>query len=473
MARRIAISSLNARTVDILNTIRANASAAYQDSVPAITKATEIPKVGEAVVGYPARANEFINALVNRIAFVNIKSLDFNNAYADLKKGYLEYGETVEEAFVQIAKARVFSAEKAADRELKRSLPDVRAAFHLINWKVQYPVTIERQELELAFLTPEGVTDMIARITGSVLQGAEYDEFLLFKYLMIKSIANGKMYPIAFDSSNMSTAAKTFRGTSNKIIFPSTDYNAAGVLTSSPREDQYIFMDAQFNADYDVDVLAAAFNMDKAEFMGHLKLIDDWTTFDNERFEEIQEESDMLEPLTAEELALMANVKAVVVDKEFFQIYDKLSMMTETPVNSGLYWNYFYNVWKIVSASPFSNAIVFVDDAATITAPSSFNLHIDSVEESDEAMILTFSVLTSDGNPTLADTNAQFIQTETMIEDGVAMHRYGAMIVPTAKVGTAYTISITVNGVQYNSATAVTPNTAEVDTTITLNKAGS
>lgn len=470
MSYRIAMSSLNARTIDILNTIRANASAAYQSSVPEVTKATDIPKVGEYICGYPAIANEFVSALVNRIAFVNIKSLDFNNAYKELKKGYLEYGETVEEAFVQIAKARVFSAEKAEQRELKRSLPDVKAAFHTMNWKVQYPVSIERQTLELAFLTPEGVTDMIARITASVIQGAEYDEYLLFKYLMIKAIANGKMYPIAFDAANMETAAKTFRGTSNKIIFPSTKYNAAGVLTSSPREDQYIFMDAQFNADYDVDVLAAAFNMDKAEFMGHLKLIDDWTTFDNERFEEIQEESDMLPAITDDELALMADVKAVIVDEEFFQIYDKLTMMTETPVNSGLYWNYFYNVWKIVSSSPFSNAIAFVDDGATITAPASFNLHIDSVEESDEAMILTFSVLTTDGDPTLANTNARFVQTETMVTDGVAMHPYGAMIVPTAKVGTGYTVTIDVNGVTYNSATAVTPNAAEVDSTVTLNK---
>ena len=85
-------------------------------------------------------------------------------------------------------------------------------------------------------------------------------------------------------------------------------------------------------------------------------------------------------------------------------------------------------------------------------------------------MILTFSVLTTDGDPTLANTNARFVQTETMVTDGVAMHPYGAMIVPTAKVGTGYTVTIDVNGVTYNSATAVTPNAAEVDSTVTLNK---
>ena len=85
MAKRIAVSTLNASTIDILNTIRANASAEYQDNVPAITKATDIPKVGEVLYGYPALANQFLSSLVNRIALVRIKSAVFNNAYSQLK----------------------------------------------------------------------------------------------------------------------------------------------------------------------------------------------------------------------------------------------------------------------------------------------------------------------------------------------------------------------------------------------------
>lgn len=113
--------------------------------------------------GYPAMANQFINALVNRIAAVRVKSATFNNDYAELKKGYLEFGETVEEVFVSIAKAREFSAEKAEARELKRTLPDVRSAFHTMNWRVQYPVTIQEQDLQQAFLSIDGVQDLIAK----------------------------------------------------------------------------------------------------------------------------------------------------------------------------------------------------------------------------------------------------------------------------------------------------------------------
>ena len=112
MANRITMTKLNASTIDILNTIRANASYEYQQLVPKISETSEIVKVGDVLYGYPTLANQFINALVNRIALVNIKSATFNNAYAELKKGYLEFGETVEEVFVSIAKAREFSVEK-------------------------------------------------------------------------------------------------------------------------------------------------------------------------------------------------------------------------------------------------------------------------------------------------------------------------------------------------------------------------
>ena len=469
MARKIAVNKLNASTIDILNTIRANASLEYQNSVPEVTKATDIPKVGEVLYGYPALANQFINALVNRIALVRVNSATFNNAYAELKKGYLEFGETVEEVFVGIAKAREFSAEKAEARELKRTLPDVRSAFHTMNYRVQYPITIQDEDLRMAFLSINGVQDLIAKIVDAVYTAAEYDEFLLFKYLMIKAITSGKMYPIAFDDVDIKNAAKAFRGASNQLTFMSTKYNASGVHTTTPREDQYIFMDSTFNADFDVDVLASAFNMDKATFIGKLKLIDDWTTFDSERFDVIMAGSDMIEPITQNELTLMANVKAVLIDKEWFQIYDNANRMTEKYVASGMYWNYFYNVWKTVSSSPFSNAIVFVTDSATITPANSYTVRVDGKTESDEATVLTLSVETSDKAPTLINSNYSFEQTEALTKAGIAIQKYGAVIIPASQVATEITLVMTIDGVTYTGATAITGSTA-VDTTVTMNK---
>lgn len=458
MPRRIALTQLNARSIDIINAIRANASLEYQDLVPEITKETDIPAVGEVLYGNPALSNQFISALVNRIAAVRVKSATFNNDLKELKKGYLEFGETVEEVFVAMAKAREFNKEKAEAREFKRTLPDVRSAFHCMNWKVQYPVTIDDKDLKFAFLSADGVTDLIAKIVDQVYQAAEYDEFLLFKYLIIKAVAHGKAKPIGVDASNPSDCAKKFRGTSNLLQFIKTEYNVSGVHTATPKEDQYIFMDSAFNAEYDVDVLAKAFNMDKATFDGKLKLVDDWTTFDNERFSIIRENTEYLEEVTAEELAMMADVKAVLADKEWFQVYDNLAMFTEVYVSSGLYWNYNYNIWKTVSSSPFSNIVVFMDNNGVPTNPATVTATVQSVVKADDATIVTFTL----------PENMWLVQTEDAVKEGVAVHKYGAVILP--KATDTYTVEATMGADIYDSAADAVTAELALGATITLTK---
>lgn len=443
MPYRVANSQLNATTLDILNVIRQNASYEYQSLVPAVTKTTDIPKVGEVLYGHPAMANQFLNALINRIAAVRVKSATFNNPYADLKKGYLAFGETIEEVFVEMAKAVEFSAEKGAARELKRTLPDVKAAFHVINWRVMYPITIQEEDLRMAFTSIDGVQDLIAKIVNAVYTAAEYDEFLLFKYMLIKGINKGSIKAISAGANDTANAVK-FRGTSNKMEFISTDYNAAKVHTNTKKSEQLIFMSADYNAQFDVGVLASAFNMEKAEFMGKLKLIDDWTTFDEERFSVIMDNSDGLEPVTSDELTAMANVVAVLIDKEWFQVYDNNNKFTEKYVASGLYWNYFYHVRKTISCSPFSNAVVFT---SVSSAPASLVGSMDCYDSGDGGLVLTFHLPVDD---------AKFIQTEDLTELGVAVDPYGCVIIPksviTKSAIDAELVEVTYMGTTYELA---------------------
>lgn len=468
MARRIANSTLNASTIDILNVIRQNASYDYQQNVPEVTTVNDIPKVGEIIYGTPAFANQFINALVNRIAIVRVQSATFNNPYSILKKGYIEYGETVEDIFVSIAKAVDFNVEKAAKREFQRTIPDVRSAFHAMNWRVMYPVTIQDEDLRQAFLNIEGVQNLIAKIVDAVYTAAEYDEFLLFKYLLIKAISHGKMYPTSIGAgADLSEAAVQFRGTSNLLPFMSSEYNEAGVKTNTPKERQVIFMDAMFNAQFDVNVLASAFNMDKADFMGRLFLIDNWTDFDNERFDIIRANSDGIEEVTAEELALLANIKAVILDDNWFQVYDNNNKFTEKYVASGLYWNYFYHTWKTVSNSPFANAVVFVTSAADVALPATVTVHVDAKDESDVATVFTISADFEEAG--LEPQNVNFVQTEALTSAGIAVQKYGGLIIPASKVGTDITLVAEINGTTYTAATTINGST-DVDTTVTLNK---
>lgn len=468
MAKRIASSTLNATTLDILNVIRQNASYDYQQNVPVVNKASDIPKVGEVIYGTPAFSNQFINALVNRIAIVRVQSATFNNPYSILKKGYLEFGETVEDIFVSIAKAVDYTPEKASEREFKRTLPDIRSAFHTMNWRVMYPVTIQDEDLRQAFLSVDGVTDLIAKIVDSVYTAAEYDEFLLFKYLLIKAISHGKMKPTAIESdTDLTASAVAFRSASNILPFMSSEYNEANVKTNTPKSRQIIFMDAKFNAQYDVNVLASAFNMDKADFMGRLFLIDNWTDFDNERFDIIRANSDGIEEITSAELALLNDVKAVLVDENWFQVYDNNNKFTEQYVASGLYWNYFYHVWKTVSSSPFANAIVFVANKVDIPLPATLTCKCINKDISDEAIVLAFNADTDGAS--LKPNSVHFVQTDALTSKGIAVQKYGVVIIPKSAVAQDINIVAEIEGTEYTSATT-TPSAINVNNTLILSK---
>ena len=337
-------STLTSNGVNILNAIRSNASDTYRQRIPVATQ-DNIRDIGNAMMQFQATQNEFLNALVNRIARVIITSKSYQNPLQMFKKGMMEYGETVEEIFVNIAKAHPFDPILAEKTVFKREIPDVSAVFHKMNLQNFYKATISQEQLRQAFLSTEGVTDLIARIVDSMYTGSEFDEFLCMKQLIEDAATKGRMYPIVVPEPSAATAKEivtAIKAVSNKLEFMSSQYNAMGVMNFSKKNDQFLILDAAFDAVIDVEVLASAFNMNKAEFMGHRVLIDNFGT--------------------------LTGCVATLVDREWFMVFDNLMQFTENYNGEGLYWNYFYHVWKTFSTSPFANALIFTTAAQSITS---------------------------------------------------------------------------------------------------------
>lgn len=346
MATKAKSVTLAASSVDILNAIRNSASQTYQDRVPVATQ-NNIKEVGNPIITFEAIQNEFLHALVNRIGRVLITSKSYENPLKRFKKGILEYGETVEEIFINIARAHEFDPNVAENEVFKREIPDVNAAFHRLNVKNFYKTTISNEQLRQAFLSTEGVSDLIARIVDSLYTGSEFDEFLIMKKMLADGINNGEFYAITVPEPTADKAHEivtTIKGISNKLEFMSNIYNPMGVVTHSKKRNQILIVDAAFDAVIDVNVLASAFNMDKAEFMGQRILIDDFSD--------------------------TTGVVAAIVDESWFMVFDNFIGFTENYNGQGLYWNYFYHVWKTYSKSPFANAVLFTTATNSITSVS-------------------------------------------------------------------------------------------------------
>lgn len=363
------IKTLTNSSVDVLNAIRNNASINYRDYVPyATADANSIREIGAIIMDYPALQNEFLSALVNRIGRVVLTSKMYDNPLAIFKQGMLEFGETIEEIFVNIAKPHQFDPSVAEQKVFAREIPDVKAAFHVMNYQKFYKATISNDQLRQAFLSWDGITDLIAKIVDAMYTGANYDEFQTMKYMVAKSILNGQMYPEQTSTTEAADAVISFRAMSSGLEFLSGNYNMAGVYTHTLRDDQYLLIDSKFNATMDVNVLAAAFNMDRAEFLGHIILVDGFGNLDTARLSELFANDPNYEEIDSGDLELLAAVPAVLVDKNWFMVFDNFQNFTEQYNGEGLYWNYWYHAWKTFSVSPFANAIVFTTTAPGVTS---------------------------------------------------------------------------------------------------------
>lgn len=361
--------TLNASSVDILNAIRNSASTNYRDFVPTAKNTPEsIRRIGEIVMQYTPLQNEFLNALVNRIARVIITSKMYSNPLSMFKKGLIDFGETIEEIFVNIASPHQYDVEESENKVFAREIPDVRAAFHTLNYKKFYKQTIQNKDLNQAFLSWDGITDLISKIVNAMYTAANYDEFVTTKYMLAKAILDGRLSAITVDANDAKGAVTKIKGVSNALTFMSNNYNAAGVQTFTDKDDQYLLVNSQFDSEIDVEVLAAAFNMSKAEFMGHRILIDGFGSLDVARLNALfKDDPNYVEP-SQDTLTALNAIPAVLVDKNFFMIFDNMYEFTENYNGQGLYWNYFYHTWKTFSMSPFANALVFVPAVPSVTS---------------------------------------------------------------------------------------------------------
>lgn len=374
MPTKPTIQTLSASSPDILNAVRNRIGGVYADQVPSALNTVEsIRNIGNILNSSQPLQNAFLSELINRIGMVIITSRLYDNPWAGFKKGLMEYGETIEDIFVNLANPHQFNPELAETQQFKREIPDVRATFHTMNYQKFYKVTVSNDQLRQAFLSWEGITDLIGRIIDSLYTGANYDEFCVMKYMVARLALDGAFYPItvpAVNTENARAIVTAFKGISNSLEFMSTKYNRAGVSTYSDKRYQWLIVNAQFDATIGVDVLATSFNRSDAEFMGNRIIVDSFSAQDNARLAMIFENDKSYVPFTQDELNALDNIPAVLVDENWFMIFDNFYNMTEKYNGEGLYWNYWYHVWKTFSSSPYANAILFTTDTPAITSVS-------------------------------------------------------------------------------------------------------
>lgn len=372
------VKNLTATSVGILNAIRDLSSPAYQAGVPVATATNEsIQQIGDNILGFQSRTNEFLNTLVGMIAFQTYAHRAWRNPWKFFKKGEILTGETIEEIYVHMTLPYVYQLKEdgqTMENFITMYKPKVSTAFHSLNSQLRYPVSITFEMLRRAFRSIEGVRNLIEEIIAQVYSAVETDEYELMKYMLARVIVDGKLATgtVTTAADDPAQTAKNFTkeiiAVSDKMLFNTPDYTIAGVENTTPKDEQYLILTPEMKADINVEVLAMAFNMDKASFAGHMLLIDSWTKFRWDRLKLMMAADPTFAEFTEDEIQILDGVMGLILDINAMQCYDNLLTMRVDQLGSDLINQYNLHAWKIVSFSPFRNAYLLTGDGGTVTA---------------------------------------------------------------------------------------------------------
>lgn len=330
----------------ILNAIRADSSAAYQQRVPAATKANITASV-ENIMDYRVIYNEFVDALVNQIGRILIRNISWTNPLGKFKMGMLPFGSTVEEVGVGLATAYVYDTNRDyLEKDIfGQERPEVQSSFHSINRQEFYKITVNRDMLKRAFQSEEGLYDLINELLAVPAKSDEFDEYLIMRELFAEYDRNNGFFKVNIpdveqgDAADAKAALRIVRATAGKLTFISRNYNAAALPVAAKTEQLELFATPEFMAAVDVEALAAAFNTEYTNIPMRITLMDEIP---------------------------IEGVQAILSTADLFVVMDTLLETTTAENPVGLHTNYFLHHHGIYSMSRFVPAIAFTTGAGTV-----------------------------------------------------------------------------------------------------------
>ena len=100
----------------------------------------------------------------------------------------------------------------------------------------------------------------------------------------------------------------------------------------------------------------------------------------------------------------------------------------------------------------------------TIAKPSAITVKITGKDVCDAATIFTLNV--QDDTATLAPNTVNFVQSEALTKAGIAVQKYGAIVIPSTQLETNITLIADLDGTTYTGATYITGDSAVGDTVV-------
>ncbi len=380
---------MNEGLVTSLNAIREISSEIYHRYVPIIDSNTDIGKFAEPILTVPEVYNEFCNALVNRIVYTQFEIKSFRNPFVVLEGDRIPLGYAGQEIYVNPAKGRQYNANDFAGLLVKYEA-DVKVQYQAINSDLQYPVTFSRQQLKKAFTSWGDLETFIDGLSNSLYNGAYIDEYKNTKNIIAGAYKDNKAVIQTVSAVSDETTAKAFVEKARELYLnfqlPSSDYNAWAkcggegrpVVTWTNPEDIVMIVKNNVRAKLDVNVLAEAFNMDKATLLGNILTVDNFDVYDDE----------------GTKIYDGSAIVGMIADKSWFRIKRQDMFMDSFYNANNRSIQYYLNLIKLYNFSLFANGVIFATAQPSV-AIQSMKFAEGTAVSVDEDATKTVTVLTT------------------------------------------------------------------------------
>ena len=374
----------------------------FHQYFPIVTSSTNIGEWGSPMFGsnYQAVQESFFG-LLKQIAYVATVTRVFDNPLAQLEGENMPLGWAGEETYVNPVQGRQFDVNDFAGI-LQKYEADVKVQYLTVNMDLQYPVTLTRDKIRTAFNSWRDLEEFINGIVNALYNGAYIGMFNYTKALVAAAFKENKAQYIKVSAvTNEATGKaliKKLREMYTLFQLPSSSYNSwakvggAGrpVTTWCAPEDIMLLIRADVMATVDVDVLAAAFNMDKADFIGRVITVDNFDVYTDDGTK-IYDGSAII---------------GMICDKAWFKIkqQDMALDMWFNPNNRS--WQYYLNVVKMYNYSLFANGVVIATDDPVVDATAITASKTSVTVEEGADVVLDLETTPFSANPTITASSS-------------------------------------------------------------------
>lgn len=336
----------------------------YHQYVPVVTDTTTIGEFGVPILDSQNLnvMNDFVS-LLKKVVATAVYNKTFNNPLANLEGERMPLGNFIEDVYVNPAHARGFNVNDFAGL-LQRYEAEVAVQYLDVNSDLQYCVTVTREKIRNAFTSWDQLEGLISGMVNSLYNGAYLTRYNQTKGLVTAAYTgNNVQYQVVdepTDEQSAKSLIRQLRAAYSKMQIPSTRFNAwnkvkggrLALKTWSDPEDVVVLISADVEALVDVEVLAAAFNMSKADFLGRVIVVDDFNQYNDDGTVAVDGSA----------------IKAMIADRAWFKIKTQDFAMDEFYNANNRTWQYYLNDVRMVNFSLFANAIVFATEAPVVHA---------------------------------------------------------------------------------------------------------